>query len=97
MIGNLKCMVQLLFRMNHEFSRDIHIGGAFEHLRIVDVGDNCLILAREILVQRCDEYFTRHCSTHNFWHRFPPADHVHALKAASASGYYGSMTRILPC
>jgi hypothetical protein len=58
MIRYLERMVQLLFGMNRELIRDIHVSGALEHLRIVHVGDDRLILAREILVQRFDEFFT---------------------------------------
>src|SRR5438874_435004 len=48
-------MVQLLFGVDLELAGDVHVLGAAEHLGIDDVGDDCLVLAGQVLVQELRE------------------------------------------
>ena len=51
LLGNQQGMGQFFMRVLFQLTRDAHVGRALEHLRIDDVGDDGLVLAREILVQ----------------------------------------------
>ena len=48
-------MLELLLRVLFQLRGDVHVFGALEHLRIDDVGDDRLILARQILVEEFGE------------------------------------------
>lgn len=54
-LGDLQRMVKLFPGMNLQFSGDVHVCGPFEHLRVVDIGNDRLIFASQIFIQSGDK------------------------------------------
>jgi hypothetical protein len=57
MTRNGERVLQLLTRVLLQFGGDGHVLCALERLRVHHVSDDCLILARQILVQTFDQLF----------------------------------------
>ena len=51
-------MLQLFGRVLFELARDVHVRRPLEDLRIDDVGDDGLILPRQIFIQQINEFFS---------------------------------------
>ena len=54
-VAELEGVVELLPGVDFELAGDVHVGGALEDLGVVDVGDDGLELALEVLVEEVDE------------------------------------------
>ncbi len=54
-VAELEGVVELLPGVDFELAGDVHVGGAFEDLGVVDVGDDGLELALEVFVEEVDE------------------------------------------
>ena len=52
-------MLQFFAGMHGQFVGNAHVLGAFEHLRIHNVGNDGLILALQVFVQQLDQFFAR--------------------------------------
>ncbi len=48
-------VLQLLASVHFELRGDVHVLRALEHLRVDDVGDDCLVFPGQILVQAIDQ------------------------------------------
>jgi hypothetical protein len=56
-IAEFEGVGELFLGVDFEFAGDVHVGRALEDLRVVDVGDDGLEFALEILVEEIDELF----------------------------------------
>ena len=54
-------MLQLLMGVLLELIGDVHIFGALQHLRIDHIGDDRLIFARQVLVQKLRQLISGNC------------------------------------
>ena len=59
-VAELEGVAELFLGVDFEFAGDVHVGRAFEDLRVVDVGDDGLELALEVFVEEVDELLTGH-------------------------------------
>ncbi len=57
MIGEGDGVGELFGGVDGELVGDVHVLRAFEDLRVVDVGDDGLVLAGEVFVEEVDEFF----------------------------------------
>src|ERR1019366_4750840 len=53
-------MLEFLAGMRLELRRDRHVFGALEHLRVHHVGDDGLVLPRQVLIEQLDQLRPRH-------------------------------------
>ena len=56
MLGNGQRVGELFGGMRLQFFRDRHVLRALEHLRVQDVGNDCLIFARQVVVQEINQF-----------------------------------------
>jgi hypothetical protein len=67
-------MIELLLGVDFELSGDVHVFSALEHLRIDDVGDDRLIFAGQVFVQKLRETIAGDFVGFLFRHLIPPLD-----------------------
>jgi hypothetical protein len=56
-VAELEGVIEFLLGVDFELAGDVHVGRSLEDLRIIDVGDDGLEFALEILVEKIDELF----------------------------------------
>ena len=82
-------MIELLLGVQLELAGDIHVLRSLEHLRIDDVGDDRLVLARQVLVEKVDELCTRQRLRFR-WCRLAVSHEILQMQAKLIALYYAA-------